>query len=264
MSDQERLVQTALGAVKGEIGGFVTERGMCGRFVREVHQRVDPKLWMDKLSRPYNRDSDRDGDTDARDLEYNMIAAGKRAAFSDMQPGDAVFFNRGGNEGGSHGHVALSVGEGRIAENSTRATGIIASGPGALKLSRLPPARRISSICRLWVPTGPLPDDGLPLFEETSPPVRWCHDQGFILGDGKGHFLEQDLNGLAFNTVTGRVGMPPIEGDPSLVVTRQAVQGWRDRHFASRSIHIDLAHPQQVLKLTSLCYILFWLKGKTV
>lgn len=55
----------------------------------------------------------------SREQAYN----GRRVSLSDIQPGDLLFYNRGG----SIGHVAIYIGNGQIIHASTEKTGIIIS-----------------------------------------------------------------------------------------------------------------------------------------
>jgi len=253
MAQRESLVSTARAAVLGNLSGFVTAPHHCAAFVRQVHQRVDASMWE---GTEYNWDSDRDRDVDARDVERNMLSAGKRVLRGDLLAGDVAFFN---HSGAGYGHVALYVGSGEIAENSTRTTGILHPGPGYLKLSRLPSGSTISSVCRLWTTSDSSPDDDLPSFDEVDAPIRWCKDQGYIRGDGAGHFVNVRATPEVFNTVANRAGLPRIEaaGSP---VTRRDAQDWLDNHFAPKGIRIDLTRPGDALRLASLCYLVYWVK----
>ena len=80
------------------------ERGYCARFIRQCHEAamgISPWSW--EFSSP-----------DALTMEENLRLA--RHEVHDPQRGDIIAFNR---NSGPHGHIAIYLGDGLVAENTS-------------------------------------------------------------------------------------------------------------------------------------------------
>lgn len=112
----------------------LSEGGMCNRFVRqcfEVALGIPEYTWLYRAGRAI-------WTLDSLDAAHKRVAAGGEG----LQPGDIVGIHKG-----TYGHIAIYVGDGMVAENTTRGT------PAGTKLTPYEElADRVTGIYRLAEP----------------------------------------------------------------------------------------------------------------
>jgi hypothetical protein len=154
------------------------ERGYCARFVRQVHEAaLNTGAWNWPHNAPH-----------ARAMERKLEAAGLRV--TDPKPGDIVAVNGGG---GQYGHIAIFIGGGRIAENTSSTS----RGPGTTISALSDVASRVTGYYRAAPEAvGGYPPEitvvALPGYEHTAP-ARLIDDEYHVRLRDVAKLMEREL-----------------------------------------------------------------------
>jgi len=116
-----RMAQEAMAAITDPT--VTSEDGMCSRFVRQCTEKV----YGTKFDHLFRADAKL---TAAAFKEAQMAAVPQWRA---VQPGDILFQTDGH---GPHGHVAIFIGSGLVAENSSTSIGRVAGAKGFRSLKQ--------------------------------------------------------------------------------------------------------------------------------
>lgn len=186
---------------------------------------------------------------------------------SQAEPGDLALY---GKERKST-HVVVYIGEDTIIGangGGSKTTSIAKAKAANAKVSKKRYNWRMDFLGFVRLPfdgSSSPSTDRFPL-EEGPEPVRFCHRQEWIMGDGKGHFVNVPLTLSMANTILGRAELTPVApatSDPREMLTRKALQDWIVQTHPTTNIDLcsNGRDPKETLRLISLCYVLFWLKS---
>jgi len=209
---------------------------------------------------------DKSFDTTADGFWRSYTRIGRR--LSEAEPGDLALYGTPKRAT----HVVVYIGDDMIigANGGGSKTTSVAKAKAAnarVSRKRYDWRKDFLGFVRLPFDANPSPStDRFPL-EEGPKPVKFCHQQKWIMGDGRGFFVNVPLTVAMTNTIFGRAGMSPVlpaTSDPRELLTRNALQGWLDTNHPASSIDLfsNGRDPKESLRLISLCYVLYWLKSE--
>jgi hypothetical protein len=163
-----RIAHVAEAAVRRELPGFITTPGYCLAFVFEVIARVyGTNRWLlysrilDSTKADLDRsrwavDAERGFDLLNWEVSKQTLdpknPTDLRLLRRDLRPGDILFSHRSGDQ---EGHVAIYLGEGRVAENTRANRGQWFVRRSALRITPLEQWDPVTSVGRIpptWKP----------------------------------------------------------------------------------------------------------------